>query len=73
MKGTHSVIDRKHEFRWVIFYEVVILARPESISESESESESTPWVGVGVGVGVTQKPIDSTALEQGTCNGVKIS
>ena len=55
-KGTHSVIDRENEFRSVIFYEFVILARPESISESES----TPWVRVGVGV--TQKPIDSAAL-----------
>ena len=43
-----------------MFYEFVILARPESIPESESESESTPWVRVRVGV--TQKFIDSAAL-----------
>ena len=40
----------------------MILARPEAIPESKSESESTPWVRVGVGVEVTQKPIDSAAL-----------
>ena len=45
-------------FRPIIFYEFVILARPESIPASES----TPWVRVGVGVGVTQKFIDSAAL-----------
>ena len=58
MKGTYSVTCTENEFRSAIFYEVVILARPESIPESES----TPWVRVGVGVGVTQKPIDSAAL-----------
>ena len=40
MKDTDSVIDTENEFQSAIFYEFVILARPESIPESDSESES---------------------------------